>query len=397
MQRAALSNTNIGAYRITDFLGAGGMGEVWRAVHTGSGEVVAIKLLLAQPHAARSDERFLQEAQVQAQLRHPNIAAFHRLMQFQNHPCIVMEYVDGQTLSNRIRFHGLLSVPEALNVLQAVGSAVAHMHSQGIIHRDLKSNNIKITSQGTIKLLDFGIARSLAAPHLTQTGIVVGALESLSPEQVSTGHADERSDIWALGVLLYEMLTGQVPFAAHNISESLARLSAGNYTAASALNPDVPRKVESIIARCLKKNPADRFPSVNALLDEISRVTASPGNTNADSSSLPGWLANVPRWQKEALALAAVLALLVYFGLPQTPVSGPVKKVRIGTTEGRAEVWRDNHYLGNTPLQIEAAPGEQLRLLLKRDGYREKSTTVQVSEGNNEYHYTLEKIDLVNR
>jgi eukaryotic-like serine/threonine-protein kinase len=189
MNRASMINEWIGEYCVTDFLGAGGMGEAYQAVHFRSGQVVAIKIALDN-RDVEARERFNWEAEVHSRLRHQNIVAFKELAQSKGRSCIVMEYVNGDTLSDRIRFGGPLPIRESLRILTSIVEAVAYLHGEGVIHRDLKSNNVKIDSSGIVKLLDFGIARSASAPKLTQTGLFVGALESVSPEQLEGRPAD---------------------------------------------------------------------------------------------------------------------------------------------------------------------------------------------------------------
>jgi serine/threonine protein kinase len=302
---------------------------------------------------------------VQARLNHPNIAAFHSLTEHQGCPCIVMEYVDGQTLSDRIRFSGPLPMREALAIFQAVVEAVAYIHAQGIIHRDLKSNNIKITSSGRAKLLDFGIASSALAPKMTMTGMVVGALESLSPEQMQGQRADERSDIWALGVLLYEMVTGRMPFEAQSVGEICSKTTKGTYAPPKALNPSLTREVETLITRCLKKNPADRCPSAAVLLSDIRRAAASlsarPPQPAPNSMPWKSLATAVQNRRTVLVSLLAVLILAAIYFLPSPsalPV-GPGRKVTIRTTEGPARVYLGGSYLGDTPLKFDALPSQR--------------------------------------
>ncbi|HZB46348.1 MAG TPA: serine/threonine-protein kinase, partial [Pyrinomonadaceae bacterium] len=227
MNRPFQQSSIIGEYRVVDYLGEGGMGQVYRAVHSKINRVVAIKALTNAGHSLGSIERFLNEACIQARLQHQNIATLYDFVECEGQPCIIMEYVDGQTLAERIRELGQLPLHEALYVLQKIGEALEYIHENGIVHRDIKSNNVKITSRGQVKLLDFGIARAESGQTMTQVGMVIGTPIYLSPEQLRGERADARSDIWALGVLFYEMLTGDMPFKAETFGELYERITAG--------------------------------------------------------------------------------------------------------------------------------------------------------------------------
>jgi serine/threonine-protein kinase len=212
-----LINSSIGEYRIIDRLGEGGMGEVYRGVHNKIGRVAAVKILSTAVSNPEFIERFLNEARIQARLHHPNVAPLFDFLEFQGRPCIIMEFVEGQTLADLIRIRGALHQQEMVAIFRSIVEALDYVHSQGIIHRDIKSTNIKITPAGQVKLLDFGIAKSGNSPALTVTGGFVGTLQYISPEQFTGGNADARSDIWAAGVLLYEMSTGRLPFEANSV------------------------------------------------------------------------------------------------------------------------------------------------------------------------------------
>jgi serine/threonine protein kinase len=192
-------STTIGEYRILDRVGAGGMGEVYRAVHPKLGRNVAVKVL---SNVSRRDDfgaQFLNEARIQAGLHHPNIATLYDFLECSGQACIVMEYVDGLTLAERISKAGPIPQAEALRIFRDVVAAVRYIHSHGIIHRDIKPHNIKISSAGEVKLLDFGIAKAETTPRFTAAGKVIGTFEYLSPERLRGCAADVRSDIWAQG------------------------------------------------------------------------------------------------------------------------------------------------------------------------------------------------------
>lgn len=277
-------NASIGPYRVIDYVGAGGMGTVYRVSHRATGRVAAAKIMSGGAVAPRALERFHNEARILQALSHPSISAMYELLQVDGAPCLVMEYVDGETLDQLLRMHGPFPVADAVRILSALADAVGYIHQRGVIHRDLKTNNVKIDSRGAVKLLDFGIATAEGAPRLTSTGNVVGTLMSLAPEQLRTGHAEPRSDIWALGVLFYELLTGRAPFdggAPGYVGEKIIK---GAYTPASTLRPDLPREIDRVVSRCLRVRPEDRYATAEALLTDLRalssgerRVTPIPG------------------------------------------------------------------------------------------------------------------------
>ncbi len=253
-------NKEIESYRLVEFLGAGGMGSVYRGVHKNLDRMVAVKIL----HEPGLLARFQNEARIQAGLQHQHIATLYEFLEFEGKACIVMEFVPGKGLDELIHAQGRLPYAEALRIYQSVVGAMAHVHNRGIIHRDIKPSNIRVQEDGTVKLLDFGIAKGSNTPKLTQTGGVVGTLQYLAPEQIK-GHTDARSDVWSLGVLFYEMVTGRAPFMAENMMDLFGKISQAVFVPPSILNPGLPSSLEAVISRCLKRNPNDRYPSAVAL------------------------------------------------------------------------------------------------------------------------------------
>ena len=428
MSNSLLLNSMVGEYRLIDFLGEGGMGEVYRGVHAKLGRVAAIKVL---NQTARREQgfvdRFFNEARIQESLHHPNIAAVYDFTEVQGQPCIIMEYVDGDTLCDRVRPYGALPTAEALRIFSAVVDAISYVHAHGVIHRDIKSNNVKISTQGQVKLLDFGIAKGGASPALTQTGSVVGTIEYLSPEQLSTGHADQRSDIWALGVLLYEMLTGRVPFQATTIGALCAQISNSDYPPLRQLNPAAPPAVESIVSRCLKKNAAERYQTAEVLLADVRRAADSldaptlqpkparkrPAQLVSDPNAPPPTSSSSPgpalgRGWLMAGGVAAVLfcmfvvgAVLLWVALSpaaenvnrnaltgQTAKKG--KTVKVEMSDGPAEIWHDDKLIGVGQADVTAEVGEWVELKLKRNG-KERVERFQMTENRKTWTLTFSR------
>jgi serine/threonine-protein kinase len=440
MSRATLINAIIGEYRLVDKLGEGGMGEVYRAVHSKIGRPAAVKVLSQASHGPEFIERFLNEARIQASLQHTNIVTLYDFLEFNGQPCIIMEYIEGQTLTECIREEeGGLALPDALRIFQALADALYYVHRQGIIHRDIKSNNIKITPAGQVKLLDFGIAKSGSSPALTVTGAFIGTLQYLSPEQMQGGIADARSDIWALGVLLYEMTTGHLPFDATTLGDFYQKISKANYLQPSVVNPGVPREIERIISRCLKKNPSDRYQSAGELLLDVNRFIAGAQSSSAQvkhATIVPRPIEYANRvavatqemstgGKRKPLIIAssAVIVLLMvvaggYFLFGSNPDTPPAKgnnnasrqpgaqpaaqpkpetgrmqtgKFIVDVSEGRADVYKGGERVGMTPYQVEAKAGEQLDLTLKREGYLDKPVQMSVTENKKTYTFTMQR------
>ncbi len=403
------ANSSIGEYQLLDFLGAGGMGEVWRAVHVRVGHIVAIKLLAG--HDPAFAERLLNEARILASLHHPNIATFHDFLDCAGRPCIVMEYVDGQTLSDRLRAAGPLALAEAVVTFQAVVEAVAYIHSHGVIHRDLKSSNVRINAAGQVKLLDFGIARAAATPKLTQTGLVVGTLEALAPEQLRGAAADERTDIWALGILLYEMLSGQPPFTGHNVGELCEQISRASYPPLKS----APRELETIIARCLKKHASARYQSARELLEDVRRFAATLSLPHEAAPQVWPLTGLLRYWPALTTLAASLLLMAVFIFLPGPPDPAPQpspqplprpggllpasaslvpkvqQEVTIDVPEGSATVLRDGIIVGTTPFTIHEPPGTRVNLRLMQKGYKDTFVNFEVNEVRKQYAYPMEK------
>jgi eukaryotic-like serine/threonine-protein kinase len=429
VSRAFYVNQSVGEYRIVDFLGAGGMGEVYRAEHTKIGRIAAVKVLTQATQSSGFVERFFNEARIQASLQHPNIATLYDFREEQGQPCIIMEYVDGQTISERMAaYGGALPLSETVYVFEKVCEAVEYVHRHGIIHRDIKSNNIKISSRGEVKLLDFGIAKGQTSPGRTQVGSVVGTLLYLAPELIRGGSADQRGDIWALGILLYEMVTGRVPFYAETIGDICDQIKSVRYTAPAQLNPGLPREAVQIISRCLRENPAQRYGSAAELLRDARRLTSAvskPGVSSTVSEAATeyaeakegGGLAKIALFGGAAvfvlLLVAAGLGGLVYMTEPPAEPSanasglvgqnnrpanyptrptppGEERTIELTTLGGAAEVHRDGVKIGTTPYQIRAKLGERVRLTLKREGHTDEPVDFTVTE-KKVYTFDLKK------
>lgn len=252
----------VGSYKISDKIGEGGMGAVFRGIDVMLEREVAIKML--RPELSRQPnivERFRSEAVTLAKLNHPNIATLYSFLRQGDDFFMVMEFVRGETLDNVIRNSGAMACDRAIGLLCQALEGIDHAHRMGIIHRDIKPANIMLTDSGTLKVMDFGIARVLGTARMTKQGNIVGTIEYMSPEQVRGQETDARSDIYSLGILLYEMLTGRVPFASDSEYDLMKMQIEDAPAPPRVFAAHIPQTIEQAIMRSLAKKPDARFQS----------------------------------------------------------------------------------------------------------------------------------------
>jgi eukaryotic-like serine/threonine-protein kinase len=266
-----------GDYEILGVLGAGGMGKVYKVRNVLSDRIEAMKVLLPNLTDQKDlVERFLREIKVLAGLSHPNIAGLRTALTIDNQLIMIMEYVEGTTLGSRVE-RGAIPCGEALNYIDQVLAALSYAHEQQIVHRDIKPSNMMLTPEGVVKLMDFGIARSGPDLGLTITGMTLGSLAYMSPEQVKCEAIDARSDLYSVGVSLYEMVTGQRPFKADsNFAIMQAHLKEAPRQPVE-LRPDLPVAVSKIIVMAMEKDPAQRFQSADAFRNALQSVAGELG------------------------------------------------------------------------------------------------------------------------
>lgn len=408
----SLLNTLIGEYRICELVGAGGMGEVYKATHTHLGRVIAIKVLSAGEATSDTIRRFYSEASIQASLRHPGVAEYLGLHEYQGRPCILMEYVEGETLSGMLERRGALPVEEALSIAHPLVAVVAHFHKQGVLHRDIKSSNIRITPTGTVKVLDFGIARFQSTKKLTRTGILVGTPGILAPEQVKGETVTAATDVWQLGVLGYEMLTGRMPFRADNMLELYAQILNAKFRPISSLQPSVPAAAEKVFNCCLQKDPKRRFQSGGELLTALEEVGPVKPATIARAKSAAAMQLPLRQLGVALAAAATIIALGV--SIPRTLLSShpkglrsrpcveassyldgqpaEMKTVTVDVDEGSAQVFCGDRLMGRTPFFLPAKIGDNVNVLLRRKGYKDHPVQFTVTE-DREFKEPMDRLE----
>jgi serine/threonine-protein kinase len=314
--------TRLASYEITALLGKGGMGEVYRARDSKLNRDVAIKVL---PDAVAQDRerlaRFQREAQVVASVNHANIAAIYELADAHGSHCLVLEYVDGETLAERIS-RGPIPLLEALEIAKQIAEALEAAHEKGITHRDLKPANIKVTSGGKVKVLDFGLAKILdtsandasltnsptvSVVH-TAGGVILGTAGYMSPEQARGKAIDKRTDIWAFGCVLFEMLTGRQAFEGETISDSIARILEREPDW-QLLPPNTPARVQEILRRCMQKDTRKRGQNIADVRIEIDELIVNPQLRNSLAAESAAVLRS--RFRRQVLTWSLVIGVVM--------------------------------------------------------------------------------------
>ena len=333
-QSTSIVGKTLGPYAVRDKIGEGGMGQVYRAHDSKLGRDVALKVL-PDLFAIDSDRlaRFHREAQVLASLNHPNIAHIYGFEDSGATHALVMELVDGPTLADRIE-QGPIPLAEALAIARQIGSALEAAHEQGIVHRDLKPANVKVRPDGTVKVLDFGLAKAMdptsssdvnvmnsptLTQHATQLGLILGTAAYMAPEQAKGKKVDRRADIWAFGVVLFEMLSGERAFKGEDVSDVLAAVLRQDIDW-TALPKDTPVKVRRVLERCLERDPKQRLRDIGdvwILMDVPDEPAVAPATTVERPRSSALW-----RWPPWGVAIVIAAASLAW-GLSRRSEPGP--------------------------------------------------------------------------
>ncbi|MGA9120649.1 MAG: serine/threonine-protein kinase, partial [Bacteroidota bacterium] len=265
--------TTVSHYEILEKLGEGGMGTVYKARDLKLERTVALKFL--PPELTRDPEaklRFLHEARTSSSLQHKNICVVYDIDETEDAQIFIsMECIEGETLKKRIEA-GPLPIQDSVKIASQVAAGLARAHESGVVHRDLKPANVMVAPDGSAKILDFGLAKSRSGALLTLPGTLLGTVAYMSPEQARGDPVDQRTDIWSLGVMLYEMVTGRSPFANEYDQAILYALMHERHPSPHAARPEIPAPLEKIIDRCLEKSPSERFQDAGSLLDALRHL-----------------------------------------------------------------------------------------------------------------------------
>jgi serine/threonine protein kinase len=304
-------------YKINNVVGKGGMGIVYKAEDTKLKRSVALKFLPSElTKDTEAKERFLLEAQAAAALSHPNICTIYEITDEEGKPFIAMEYIEGQSLKAKLEQRPL-EVEEALNIVIQVAEGLDEAHKKGIIHRDIKSSNIMVTDKGQAKVMDFGLAKVKGGTLLTREGTTLGTVAYMSPEQARGEEVDHRSDMWSLGVVLYEMFSGKLPFMGDREASILYSVVHEEPKPLKVIKPDIPSELQQIINRALKKKPESRYQTAAEILKDLKGYQDSLRVAEAGGFNLKSFLRKMRRPTLAIpmllIIIAIVMAAIWYF------------------------------------------------------------------------------------
>lgn len=387
--------TEIAGYRILGLIGTGGMGNVYRACHAGLNREAAIKILHQPDMAAR----FRNEAYIQSSVNHPNIARLYEYLPLPETPCIIMEYVQGQSLDQLLQHKGRLAAEQAENIIAQVAAALACLHAKDIVHRDIKPSNFKIQADGTVKMLDFGISKNKYTPRLTQQGYIVGTAQYMAPEQFYQ-QAEKKTDLWSLGVMAYELTTGYLPFEDNNVPALQTKISRGVYTPPSVLCPGISTALQYFISNSLRVNAMSRITAQQTLqlFGKKKTGTQQPGQPV---------LLTGPQMLAAAFVLAGFILLAAFIHTRQPGQDEPEKsntgsaagaaatatvKINTPSIENASIVFPDG-VRRPLPYEITGKKGQSIEFTISANGYTDKKVQVEINDRRSSYEYNLEKIN----
>src|SRR5262245_58316211 len=355
--------TRRGIYEITAQIGEGGMGKVYRARDSRLNREVAIKVLADGLVTPERVARFDREAKALASLNHPNIAALYAVDDTDGETALVMELVDGLTLADRLA-SGPIEVAEAVHIARQIAEALEAAHEAGIVHRDLKPANVKVRPDGTVKVLDFGLAKpidptssslslslspTLTTPAATQAGVILGTAAYMSPEQVKGVGVDKRSDVWSFGCVLYEMLTGRRAFFEVDVAETLASVLRGEVDW-SRIPSELSPTIRAFLMRCLIRDPRQRLHEIADMrlaLQGVFEIAIPPRTSDTVASSTPLWRRALP--VAAAVAITAIVAGFTTWTFAPKPPALLVSRLHMTLPQGHPFYFNGRHLVAISP------------------------------------------------
>lgn len=388
---------HIGRYQITDILGKGAMGVVYKALDPHIQRTVALKTI---NKAVDSDEdviplaRFQQEAQAAGKLNHPNVVGVFDYGEDRGSPYIVMEYVEGRALTSYLKEGRRFSLGEVVRIMGQVLDALGYCHSRGVIHRDLKPGNVFLLQDRQAKIADFGIAH-IDTSTLTQTGAVLGTPSYMSPEQFMGQAVDARADLYGAGMLLYELLTGENPYAGQSATAIMHKLLSSEPIDPTKLNLNLPEAFDPLLRKALAKKPTGRFQTAEEFKGALNLAAKSKCVAQADADatlyplSIPVARQTLRRRMNKRLWLLAATVAVVSGGVvatrsyfqPVIPKASPARAsaglVNVSSDPPGATILIDGRFVGFTPKEITKPPGEYA-IVLKKAGYQDLRAKLMV-------------------
>ncbi|MGE3780032.1 MAG: WD40 repeat domain-containing serine/threonine protein kinase, partial [Pirellulaceae bacterium] len=369
----------VGEYELIEEIARGGMGVVFKARQQGLGRIVAVKMILAGYLATEQDvQRFQIEAQAAASLQHPNIVAIHQVGQHEGWHYFSMDYVEGRNLSELLR-ENLLPAREAAAYIRQIAKAIHYAHRQGTLHRDLKPSNVLIDEQGQVRITDFGLAmRVESGQDVTQTGQILGTPSYMPPEQARAdrGQLGPASDVYALGAVLYECLTGRPPFRAESVVKTIEQVLHKEPATPRLLNSVVPRDLETICLKCLRKEPGRRYGSAQELAEDLDRfLNGRPILARRVSRSERAW-----RWCRRNPVVASLSTATLILLVTAATVSGwaAYREARLRRDADDARARLEKAYVD---LQAEQLRGSQLQLSIDQLEQRRQELDQSLADG----------------